>query len=142
MEEAKQTQVIVERHVVDGQGNAMGGLTEGLGFRIVWQDGPLMHKHRQPVGILVDNGAVMDAIQNGKTIPLPVELAVQEKNCVSPNGAQLLDVIDGVIGRVKFLLKTNQQTANLDIALKKLQEARMELSFPAATLSEKASSLR
>jgi hypothetical protein len=48
---------ITQQHNVDGAGRPAGGVTEGRGFRIQWQDGPLAvdGERRDPNGAFVED---------------------------------------------------------------------------------------
>ncbi|KKM22375.1 hypothetical protein LCGC14_1625970 [marine sediment metagenome] len=60
-------QEIESNHVSDEDGNPAGGVTNGLGFSIAWQDGPLFvdGEHKSPNGAFVETviAAVVDRIQ-------------------------------------------------------------------------------
>lgn len=64
-------QEIKSRHVDDGDGNPAGGVTEGRGIRIDWQDGPLSMggTRRDPNGAFVEGviAAVVDRIRYYQT---------------------------------------------------------------------------
>lgn len=59
---------ITEGHEVDEQGRPAGGLTEGRGFRIEWQNGPLAvdGQRREPNGAFVEDviAAALGRIQH------------------------------------------------------------------------------
>lgn len=59
---------INENHQVDEQGRPAGGFTEGRGFRIDWQDGPLAvdGERREPNGAFVEDviAAALGRIQH------------------------------------------------------------------------------
>lgn len=48
---------IEQLHLTDDNGNPAGGFTEGRGFRIDWQNGPLMvdGERREPTGAFVED---------------------------------------------------------------------------------------
>lgn len=56
-------QLIDQHHYTDDDGNPAGGLTEGIGLRIHWQDGPLQlnGERRDPTGAFVE-GVIQAAI--------------------------------------------------------------------------------
>lgn len=105
----KAVPTIIERHVVDGSGNACGGRSTGEGFGITWQDGPLLHKHA-PNPLL--------AALTGKC---------EDKACVAPNGAQPQDIIDALLGRLRFVQKTHQANQRNSDAIAALEAARESL---------------
>ena len=62
-------QEINSRHYLDDEGNPAGGLTDGTGFEIVWQNGPLVDpatgERREPSGAFVE-GVILAALDRLK----------------------------------------------------------------------------
>ncbi len=74
-------QEIKSRHEVDGNGMPAGGMTDGKGFWIQWQDGPLGPHHR-------------DCIP-GQTCHVTCAR-------LQPNGAFVEGVIEAAVDRIRF----------------------------------------
>ena len=77
-----------EEHWNDADGNPEGGVSDGRGFTISWQSGPLGRHHPE----------CFDQSASGRKAMECVALCTRRE----PNGAFVEDVIQAVIGRIEF----------------------------------------